>query len=448
MPVTEQAGHDLSQVELAPPPAGGEKSISGRLSERSPSIIDGGASPYRQGHRPGVVILALRRRCRPYIHGLILVIISSVALYSVFLPTGFHFGAHFASTVAGLSLPGVSAVSPSAGQGGVVTSAVLPRTVPAGASPAEVESSLVATAASTSDGDVMLTAAGVESEMGETVAVTDRLEPFTLYEVQEGDTVSAIATRFGVSTEYILWNNVDLPDEDFLEVGQIIVAPTGNGILHEVRLGETLTDIADRYGVDLQAVVESPFNDIRSADDILESQLVFVPGGTVWLPEVVAEPEEGGAPEGDVATEPEVPAAPAPEGGDFAVVTGPASAAGLIWPVVGPISSYYGPSHPLGIDIDMFSSPNAPIAAATSGVITFAGGNPGYSYGLYVIIMNPSGIETLYAHMSQISVVQGQQVAQGDVLGYVGCTGYCTGNHLHFEVIDNGARQNPLDYLP
>ena len=62
--------------------------------------------------------------------------------------------------------------------------------------------------------------------------------------------------------------------------------------------------------------------------------------------------------------------------------------------------------------------------------------------------MSPSGIETLYAHLSSISVSVGQQVSQGQVLGNGGCTGYCTGNHLHFEVIDNGVRVNPLSYLP
>ena len=107
-----------------------------------------------------------------------------------------------------------------------------------------------------------------------------------------------------------------------------------------------------------------------------------------------------------------------------------------------------GPGHPLGIDIDLYNNPGAAIAAATSGVVTFAGGDSCCSYGLYVVVVSPSGVETLYAHLSSINVVQGQQVSQGGVLGYGGCTGYCTGNHLHFEVIDNGSRANPLDYLP
>jgi murein DD-endopeptidase MepM/ murein hydrolase activator NlpD len=62
--------------------------------------------------------------------------------------------------------------------------------------------------------------------------------------------------------------------------------------------------------------------------------------------------------------------------------------------------------------------------------------------------MSPDGIETLYAHLSAITVTQGETVEQGEQVGVIGSTGYSTGRHLHFEVIDNGVRENPLDYLP
>jgi murein DD-endopeptidase MepM/ murein hydrolase activator NlpD len=112
------------------------------------------------------------------------------------------------------------------------------------------------------------------------------------------------------------------------------------------------------------------------------------------------------------------------------------------------ISSCYCPWHPLGIDIDGFNLPGAPVVAATDGTVVFAGGNACCSYGLYVVVMSPSGIQTLYAHFSSIAVSQGQQVGQGDTLGIIGSTGNSTGRHLHFEVIDNGVRENPLNYLP
>lgn len=120
----------------------------------------------------------------------------------------------------------------------------------------------------------------------------------------------------------------------------------------------------------------------------------------------------------------------------------------LFWPVVGPISSYMNSSHPLGIDIDLGSSYGVSVKAATSGTITFAGGDLCCHYGLYVTLISPDGIETLYAHLSEISVSESSEVGQGDIIAYSGCSGKCSGPHLHFEVIDNGFRVDPLTYLP
>jgi murein DD-endopeptidase MepM/ murein hydrolase activator NlpD len=117
----------------------------------------------------------------------------------------------------------------------------------------------------------------------------------------------------------------------------------------------------------------------------------------------------------------------------------------LVWPALGPITSYFGPSHPLGIDI---GQSEGAVVAATDGVVLFAGGDPCCSYGLYVVVDSTEGIITLYAHLDSISVTQGQRVRQGQPLGIVGCTGHCFGTHLHFEVIDGGVRRDPLSYLP
>jgi Peptidase family M23 len=116
----------------------------------------------------------------------------------------------------------------------------------------------------------------------------------------------------------------------------------------------------------------------------------------------------------------------------------------LIWPANGPITSHYNASHPLGIDIGQWEGP---IIAATDGVVTFAGGDACCSYGIYVIIESADGIGTLYGHLSSLAVAEGQRVRQGEVLGQVGCTGTCTGPHLHFEVWLDGVRQNPMEYL-
>ena len=82
-----------------------------------------------------------------------------------------------------------------------------------------------------------------------------------------------------------------------------------------------------------------------------------------------------------------------------------------------------------------------------AGTVVFAGGNPCCSYGLYVVIDSPDGVRTLYGHLSTLAVRRGQKVKQGQTW-QVGNTGTSTGTHLHFEVIDRGARQDPLRYLP
>jgi murein DD-endopeptidase MepM/ murein hydrolase activator NlpD len=130
-----------------------------------------------------------------------------------------------------------------------------------------------------------------------------------------------------------------------------------------------------------------------------------------------------------------------------AAYTLPASANGaLLWPANGPISTYFSPSH-VGIDIDQTMNVGAPVLAAHDGIVLFAGGDPCCSYGYYVILVSPTGLQTLYAHFSRITVSVGETVRQGQPLGIVGSTGLSTGTHVHFEVIRDGARVNPLDYL-
>jgi murein DD-endopeptidase MepM/ murein hydrolase activator NlpD len=122
------------------------------------------------------------------------------------------------------------------------------------------------------------------------------------------------------------------------------------------------------------------------------------------------------------------------------------SSAGLIWPVSGPITSPFGwrwgRMHQ-GIDIGVGYS--TPIAAAASGTVIYCGWESGY--GNLVVLDNGGNLATAYAHQSSIAVTCGQQVSQGQVIGYVGCTGHCFGPHLHFEVRIDGNPVDPLGYL-
>jgi murein DD-endopeptidase MepM/ murein hydrolase activator NlpD len=126
---------------------------------------------------------------------------------------------------------------------------------------------------------------------------------------------------------------------------------------------------------------------------------------------------------------------------------------GLIWPVTGPIVSGFGPRtingsyeyHP-GIDIAV--PEGTPIRAAATGTVIFT--EPEASsggYGNYTCIDHGGGLSTCYAHQSSFAVTAGQSVSQGAIIGYTGCTGYCLGPHLHFEVRINGAVTDPMGYL-
>jgi murein DD-endopeptidase MepM/ murein hydrolase activator NlpD len=283
---------------------------------------------------------------------------------------------------------------------------------------------------------------------------------YCVYTIQEGDTLSTIAEKFGLKNtedlaawELLVYSNKpDIASEDdLLQVGQKLRIPTGNapiadpvpraasegaadaekppsrnGIIHTVLRNETLSDIAENYGVAVDDIVRVNF--LEDPDDLQIGDELLIPNPT------------------RVFTPPPPP--PAARGGSGQPAGGPRSASGLIWPVTGSISSYFGPGHPLGIDIDLYSNPNAPIGAAMAGTVTFAGGNACCSYGLYVVIDHGNGYQTLYAHLSRVAVRVGQRVSQGELIGYGGRTGYATGNHLHFEVHLNGVTVNPLAYLP
>ena len=369
-----------------------------------------------------------RERRRPIVHGVVLALILTAAFTSLFLSKSFSFEASSGVPITGLSLPSIGA-SPASDP--VLAAPALPGTVRReDVGPALsliAEGGVAGVASSTSEAP-----AGLEVEAE---AAAPSFDPYTLYSVQPGDSAGAIASAAGIELQYLLWANADLRDLELLNVGQVLVVPGANGIPYDVRAGDTLSLIADRFSVSVEEIMGWPGNAIASADDVFEAQFLFIPNGILPISILPAE-------------QPPVADAPVAVTAPPVVDPGPVSGIGLSWPAFGPISSYYDGSHPLGIDIDLYNNVGTPIGAATEGTVTFAGGDPCCSYGLYVVVVSSTGIETLYAHFSSIAVGQGEYVSPGQTLGYSGCTGYCTGTHLHFEVIDNGVRVNPLSYLP
>ena len=338
--------------------------------------------------------------------------------------------------------------------------------------------------------------------------VDDPAHPtYCVYTVQSGDTLSGIAVLYSIGGNDILSpveilaqsNKPDIVSSDQIVPGQKLRLPNQVGIVLTVITSKTVSEIAEVYGVSVEEIAAIPGNGVSSGDEVIIGQEILIPDPkrlpatspeqlppTVTpaegpeatpTPEVAETPEATSTPEPTATPEPTstpeptaeleedeeeptpVPTStpaptrtpdPNPTATPTQAVSRPTtqSAFGFIWPVSGPISSYFGPGHPLGIDIDLYHNPNAPIAAAKAGIVKFAGGNPCCSYGIYVIVDHGDGTQTLYAHLSQIGVVQGQLVTQGQFLGLGGSTGYATGNHLHFEIHVGDSIVDPLRFLP
>jgi len=108
------------------------------------------------------------------------------------------------------------------------------------------------------------------------------------------------------------------------------------------------------------------------------------------------------------------------------------------------ISQYFHSGHK---GIDLQNAGGTPVYPVTDGIITHTG-NSFFGYGRHVIIIHDKEIQSLYAHLSEILVKNGDMVAKSTQIGEVGATGWATGNHLHLEILLNGVRTNPLEILP
>jgi len=249
------------------------------------------------------------------------------------------------------------------------------------------------------------------------------------YEVKEGDTVSSIAQKFGISIDTIRWAN-NLKSINDIKPGQKLKILPISGVLHTVRRGETVYSIAKMYGVSPQAIVDFPFNTFINDETfaLAVGQELVVPGGVITKAKPWSSPSKEKA-KTEVAS---LPASALPGDQQF------------IWPTHGAITQGFSWYH-RAIDIADPAAP--PIVAAQGGRVIVAGWTGVRAYGIHVIIDHGNGYKTLYAHLSSLNVSVGQQVLRGQVIGRMGSTGRSTGTHLHFELRTPKGNVNPLGYL-
>ncbi|MBT9153514.1 MAG: Murein hydrolase activator NlpD [Firmicutes bacterium] len=230
--------------------------------------------------------------------------------------------------------------------------------------------------------------------------------------VAGGDTLSGIAARYNMTVQRIRTLN-SLRNPHLINPGQtlLLMERPPEPRRHRVRAGENLSVIAASHGVTVTAIID--LNDLTQTNLLSIGQVLSIPAAATVTEQARIH----------------------------------ASASGMIWPVIGRISSYFGPrwgTRHTGLDIA--APTGTEIRAVRAGRVEKAGWWGGY--GNCVIINHGDGVRTLYAHASRLLVKRGERVVQGQVVARVGSTGNSTGPHVHFEVRVNNRFKDPINFLP
>jgi murein DD-endopeptidase MepM/ murein hydrolase activator NlpD len=261
------------------------------------------------------------------------------------------------------------------------------------------------------------------------------------YTVETGDSVFAIAKSFGLEPESVLWANYALLNDnpDQLSPGMSLNIPPTDGVLYEWEEGDTFQSVADRFEAKLEDIIGWSGNKFDLTNPLAEvGSFVMLPGGhrefKQWIVPTIPRGRAG-------VSSSLYGSGTCPGGYDGAYGSG-----GFIWPADN--HSLSGNDYWSGhLAIDIAAGTGARVYAADSGVVVFAGSALG-GYGNMIMIDHGNGYQSLYAHLSSVSVSCGQSVGQGQSIGSAGSTGFSTGSHLHFEIRYLGGFVNPWFVLP
>jgi murein DD-endopeptidase MepM/ murein hydrolase activator NlpD len=230
------------------------------------------------------------------------------------------------------------------------------------------------------------------------------------YIVEEGDTLWSIAAQFELDIDTLRWSNPALErNPDVLSLGSELNILPVQGVYHVVNAGDTVVDIAARYGVAEADVTDYPPNELYPPFELEAGQGIIVPFGR----------KELNVPQPSLAED-----------------------SPLAWPVSGPITQGYHADH---LAVDIGGPYGTTVYAADGGEVIYADwAKTGYGYTL--IIDHGEGMETWYSHLKG-TLLQSGVVERGTPIGEMGSTGNSSGPHVHFEVRVNGERVDPLGYL-
>ncbi|MBN2471932.1 MAG: M23 family metallopeptidase [Anaerolineae bacterium] len=298
--------------------------------------------------------------------------------------------------------------------------------------------------------------AGEELSVAE-AAIPREDSPFTIvperpraevisYTIEEGDTVEAIATRFGLEKDTIAWSN-DRNVVFALRPGNELYIMPVDGVYYRALVDETIQSIADKYDVDPYDIINSEFNTLfgaTPADTIRSGEYVVVPGGTSsyndWTYNPVVERTGGGG--GGSSDAGYISFAPGQPGS-----CGSQANPGGTGYFGQPLSRYSWVRGFTGYHtgVDLAAPSGTPVYASSPGRVIYRGWND-WGYG-YLVVLAHGPFTSFYAHLSSINVGCGQMVGAGALIGGVGTTGNSSGDHLHFEIRYNDIPVDPLLYV-
>jgi murein DD-endopeptidase MepM/ murein hydrolase activator NlpD len=254
--------------------------------------------------------------------------------------------------------------------------------------------------------------------------------------VQGSDSLDSIAAQYGVSKDTVKWANDRIlsPFNDNIQSGWELLIPEIDGVLYSVKAGQDVDAIAEVTGGTRFDIIELN-NLVPPHYGLAEGQKVFVPGGRITPPSYYV-PGLGGYVSSGVYVNAALGELPA---GTFDDPLTSPLCGGYRW------ERGFTPGWHDGVDL---SHGECPVRAAAAGKVVASGNDGGFGGGNRIVIDHGGGVRTLYLHGSVLWVKTGDYVQKGQDIMLMGCTGNCTGTHLHFTLSYNGQSIDPAPYVP